>query len=181
MEKKNNPRKIREAAKKIKMLILDVDGVLTDGSIILDNEGNEFKSFHVRDGHGIRMLIKTGFHVAIITGRTSKVVERRALELGISELYQKCHVKSTPYQKLLEKYDLKDEEIAYVGDDVVDISLLQKVGFPVVVADGSDEAKKYALMVTKNKGGRGAVREVVDVLLQAAGKWEELMNEYCQA
>jgi 3-deoxy-D-manno-octulosonate 8-phosphate phosphatase (KDO 8-P phosphatase) len=181
MEKKNNSRKIIAAAKKIKMLVLDVDGVLTDGSIILDNDGNEFKSFHVRDGHGIRMLIKCGIHVAIITGRTSKVVERRALELGVTELYQKCYVKSTPYLNLLEKYNLSDDEVAYIGDDVVDISLLQRVGLPVVVADGSEAAKKYAMMVTKNRGGRGAVREVVDIVLQAIGKWEELMNEYCQA
>jgi len=110
-----------EVAKKIKLLILDVDGVLTDGSIILDNEGNEFKSFHVRDGHGIRMLIRAGIKVAIITGRYSKVVERRADELGITEVIQKCYDKKVAYNHLLEKYSVNDIEAAYIGDDIVDI------------------------------------------------------------
>jgi 3-deoxy-D-manno-octulosonate 8-phosphate phosphatase (KDO 8-P phosphatase) len=170
--------KIMAAAKKIKLLILDVDGVMTDGSIILDNNGNEIKSFHVRDGHGIKMLGKAGVRVAIITGRYSEVVDRRALELGIDDVYQRCYVKTTAYEQLLVKYNLTDGETAYVGDDVVDIALLKRVGLPIVVADGADDAKKYSLMITGNRGGRGAVREVTDLLLKAAGKWEELLIEY---
>jgi 3-deoxy-D-manno-octulosonate 8-phosphate phosphatase (KDO 8-P phosphatase) len=181
MEKKNNRRKIIAAAKKIKLLVLDVDGVLTDGSIILDNDGNEFKAFHVRDGHGIRMLVKAGFHVAIITGRFSKIVDRRALELGIGDVFQRCLAKSVAYEQLLEKYHLTDDEVAYVGDDVVDISLLKRAGLSVAVADAADDAKKYALMVTKNRGGRGAVREVTDLLLKAAVKWDEFIDEYHKA
>src|SRR5271169_2783866 len=101
------------------MLILDVDGVMTDGSIILDNEGNEYKSFHVRDGHGITMLIRAGIQVAIITGRHSRVVERRAQELGITEVFQKCFDKKVVYKKLAQQYSLTNGEFAYIGDDIV--------------------------------------------------------------
>jgi 3-deoxy-D-manno-octulosonate 8-phosphate phosphatase (KDO 8-P phosphatase) len=169
---------LKEIAKGIKLLILDVDGVLTDGSIILDNEGNEFKSFHVRDGHGIKMLEKVGIKVAIITGRHSKVVERRAHELGITEVYQRCHIKSVAYEHLLEKMGLKDNEVAYIGDDIVDIPIFKRVGLSVAVADATDETKKEALLITKNKGGRGAVREVCEFILKSKGKWEELINDY---
>jgi 3-deoxy-D-manno-octulosonate 8-phosphate phosphatase (KDO 8-P phosphatase) len=177
MEKKMDRRKINAAAKKIRLLVLDVDGVLTDGSIILDNDGNELKAFHVRDGHGLKMLGESGINVAIITGRSSKVVARRAAELGITDVYQGCHNKAQAYEKLLEKFGLKDSEVAYVGDDVVDIPILKRVGLPVAVADAVDEARKHALLVTKNRGGRGAVREVTDLLLRATGRWKELMNE----
>lgn len=169
---------LKEIAKRIKLLILDVDGVMTDGSIILDNEGNEFKAFHVRDGHGIKMLQKAGVKVAIITGRHSKIVERRAHELGITEVYQRCHIKSVAYEHLLEKMSLKDIEIAYIGDDVVDIPIFKRVGFSVAVADATDETKAEAMMVTKNRGGRGAVREVCEFILKSKGKWQELMDEY---
>jgi 3-deoxy-D-manno-octulosonate 8-phosphate phosphatase (KDO 8-P phosphatase) len=175
---KTSKKKLMAAARKIKLLILDVDGVLTDGSIILDNDSNEFKAFHVRDGHGLKMLGRAGIEVAIITGRFYKVVDRRALELGIAEVYQRCHAKSIAYEELLSKFNLSDEEVAYIGDDIVDISLLKRVGLPVSVADAADDAKKYALMITSNRGGRGAVREVTDLLLKAAGRWKELLDEY---
>lgn len=171
-------KQLEDIAKDIKLLVLDVDGVLTDGSIILDNEGNEFKSFHVRDGHGIKMLIKAGIQVAIITGRHSKVVERRATELGITEVYQKCYKKAIAYDKLIEKYSLAEKEIAYIGDDIVDIPIMNRVGFPVAVSDATDETKASALMVTRSRGGRGAVREVCDFLLKAKGLWESMTGEY---
>jgi len=169
---------LKKAAKKIKLLILDVDGVLTDGSIILDNEGNEFKAFHVRDGHGIKMLIKAGIQGAIITGRHSKVVEKRAHELGITEVYQRCHIKTVAYEHLLKKIGVSDAETAYVGDDVIDIPLFKRVGFSVAVADASEYAKKEAMFITKNRGGRGAVREVCELILKASGKWKEIIDEY---
>lgn len=171
-------KEITEIAKGIKLLILDVDGVLTDGSIILDNEGNEFKSFHVRDGHGIKMLIRAGIHVAIITGRYSKVVERRAYELGITEVYQKSHDKRVAYRQLIEKHSVDEKEVAYIGDDIVDIPLLKRSGFSVVVADAAEEAKTAAMMITENKGGRGAVREICDFLLKARGLWEDIIDGY---
>jgi len=167
-----------EIAKKIKLLIFDVDGVLTDGSIILDNNDNEYKIFHVRDGHGIKMLMKAGIQVALITGRHSIVVERRARELGIKDVFQKCHNKRIAYRELAEKYSLSENEIAYVGDDVVDIPVLTNCGLPVTVADAADEIKDCVKMVTKKSGGRGAGREVCDFLLKAKGLWQDIIDGY---
>ena len=179
--KDNRNTDAKAMAKGIKLLILDVDGVLTDGSIILDNEGNEFKAFHVRDGHGIRMLIQAGIKVAIITGRYSKVVERRAHELGITDVFQKCLIKKTAYAQLLKQHSLKDCEVAYIGDDIIDAPIMAVVGLPVAVADAADEAKKYALMTTKYRGGKGAVREITDFILKAKGLWKSMFDEYFKA
>jgi len=173
-----NSRTVKRTARDIKMLILDVDGVLTDGSIILDNEGNEYKSFHVRDGHGIKMLIHAGIHVAIITGRHSKVVERRAQELGITEVFQKCHDKRTVYKKLVEQYLLDDREVAYIGDDIVDAPIMAMVGLPVAVADATEDTKAFAVLVTKSRGGRGAVREIADFILKSKGIWRRMFDDY---
>ena len=178
---KKTKKDLLNIARHIKLVILDVDGVLTDGSIILDNEENEFKSFHVRDGHGIKMLKKAGLIVAMITGRQSKVVERRARELGITEVFQRCHDKRVVYRHLIEKYSIDSGEVAFIGDDVVDLPLLRGAGFSVAVADAAEEAKSAAMMITKNKGGRGAVREVSDFLLKAKGLWEGIIDEYSQA
>jgi 3-deoxy-D-manno-octulosonate 8-phosphate phosphatase (KDO 8-P phosphatase) len=178
---KKSKKEIAKIAKNIRLLVLDVDGVLTDGSIILDNKGNEYKSFHVRDGHGIKMLLRAGIQVAIITGRASKVVERRARELGIEEVHQKCFNKIAVYQSLIEKYSLSDKEVAYIGDDIVDAPVMKRVGMPVVVADADKGIRKYSLFVTKNRGGRGAVREVADLILTAKGLWERIMDEYLEA
>lgn len=179
--KGNGKTAVRAIAKGIKLLILDVDGVLTDGSIILDNDGNEFKAFHVRDGHGIRMLIHAGIKIAIITGRYSKVVERRAQELGITDVFQKCIRKKTAYAQLLAQHSLKDHEVAYIGDDIIDVPIMAVVGLPVAVADADEEAKKYALIITKDRGGRGAVREIADFILKAKGLWKDMVNEYFKA
>lgn len=176
-----NKEKILALAEDVKLLVLDVDGVLTDGSIILDNNGNEYKSFHVRDGHGIRMLISAGIQVAIITGRHSKVVERRAHELGIVEVFQKCFHKVSAYEGLLKKYSLSDKQAAYIGDDIVDAPIMARVGMPVAVADADEEIKKYAVLVTRNRGGRGAVREVSDFILHAKGLWKGMFDAYFEA
>ncbi|MCL4490932.1 MAG: 3-deoxy-manno-octulosonate-8-phosphatase KdsC [Nitrospirae bacterium] len=175
---KKTKKQIEQIAKGIKLLALDVDGVLTDGGITLDNDGNELKTFHVRDGHGIKMLQKAGLQVALITGRDSKVVDRRARELGIKEVYQKCHDKRIAYKHLIEKLGVSDEEVAYIGDDIVDIPLFRKVGLAVAVADATDETKDEAMLVTKSRGGRGAVREICDLILKANGKWKVLTDEY---
>jgi len=172
---------ITKIANNIKLLILDVDGVLTDGSIILDNRGNEYKSFHVRDGHGIKMLLRAGIVVALITGRESEVVERRARELGIKEVYQKCFNKVAVYCALAEKYSLSDKEVAYMGDDIVDVPVMKRVGMPVTVADADKNMRKYSLLITKNRGGRGAVREVTDLILTSKGLWERIIDEYLEA
>ncbi len=172
---------LQEIAKGVKILVLDVDGVLTDGRIILDNEGNEFKSFHVRDGHGIKMLLKAGIHVAIVTGRYSKVVERRAQELGIAEVFQRCREKAAVLDLLMRKYGLREKEVAYMGDDVVDIPVFKRVGISVAVNDATDAAKDYAEVITKNRGGGGAVREVCEFLLKAKGLWESATREYFES
>ncbi len=179
--KKKSKTDIAGIANNIKLLILDVDGVLTDGSIILDNIENEFKSFHVRDGHGIKMLLRAGIDVAFITGRESKVVERRARELGIKEIYQKSFDKLAVYLLLTEKYSLLDEEVAYIGDDIVDIPVMKRVGLPITVADAENEIRKYSLMVTKHGGGRGAVREVANLILSSKGLLEGIIDGYLKA
>ncbi len=172
--------KLREAASRIKLLIVDVDGVLTDGRIILDDEGNEFKCFHVRDGHGIKLLLRAGIEVAIITGRESEVVRRRAAELGIREVRQRSKVKLVDYESIVSKRGLSDEQVAYVGDDIVDLPVLRRVGLPATVADAEDYVKEAVLLVTERPGGRGAVREVADLLLRAGGKWDEVTKRYYQ-
>ena len=172
---------IRKIAGNIKLLILDVDGVLTEGSITLDDKGNEYKSFFVRDGHGIKMLMRAGIEVAIITGRSSKVVEIRARELGIKEVFQKCLNKIKAFDNLTQKYSLSANEVAYVGDDIVDVAVMRRVGLPVAVADADEGIKKYSLLVTKNRGGRGAVREVTDLILAAKGLWKGISDEYFKA
>lgn len=174
---RQNKKTIIEKAKKIKLLILDVDGVMTDGSIILDNEGNEFKKFHVRDGHGIKMLGKAGIKTGIITGRRSKVVDIRAKELGISDVFQKVYKKSEVYEKILKKYNYKDEDVAFMGDDIVDVELLKRAGLSAVPSDADEEAKKHADIVMKKDGGRGAVREFTDLILKSSGLWQKASGE----
>jgi YrbI family 3-deoxy-D-manno-octulosonate 8-phosphate phosphatase len=133
--------RLTKAASRIKLLIVDVDGVLTDGSIVLDNEGNEIKFFHVRDGHGIKLLQRAGIEVAIVTGRESQVVNRRAEELGIKHVHQKSKNKIEAYESILKETGLKDEDVAYVGDDIVDIPVMKRVGLSAAVADAEDYVK----------------------------------------
>ncbi|MCK5552504.1 MAG: HAD-IIIA family hydrolase [Deltaproteobacteria bacterium] len=167
-----------EKAKNVKLLILDVDGVLTDGRIVIDDRGVETKFFDVRDGHGIKLLKRAHIEVAIITGRQSQVVSHRARELGIDSVYQNIHDKLEVYEAILKEKGLKDGEVGFVGDDIVDLPLLKRVGFSAVVADGIEELKPYANYVSKNKGGRGAVREISELILKAQGKWPQLMERY---
>ncbi len=174
---KKTKKQIEAIAKNIKFLILDVDGVMTDGSIILDNTGNEFKRFHVRDGHGIRMLGNAGIKTGIITGRKSKVVDIRAKELGITDVFQKVYKKSEVYKELLRKYNYKDEDVAFMGDDIVDVELLKRAGLSAVPADADEEAKKHADIVMKRDGGRGAVREFTDLILKSSGLWQKVSGE----
>ena len=169
----------RQRAQKIKLLIFDVDGVMTDGSIYLDNNGNEIKSFYVRDGHGIKMAQKAGLSVAIITGRESQVVERRAKELAIRELYQGIKDKAGIYRNLLSRYHCQDEEIAFMGDDIVDLPVMIRVGLPAAPADADELVIKHALFVSQKKGGRGAVREFIEFILKSNERWDSLIKDYC--
>jgi 3-deoxy-D-manno-octulosonate 8-phosphate phosphatase (KDO 8-P phosphatase) len=168
--------KLRSRAAKVKLLVLDVDGVMTDGRIIMDHEGEEIKVFDVRDGHGIKLLRQTGIEVAVLTGRNSPVVQKRADDLGIPWVRQGVHNKVAAYEEIAGEVGIEDAETCFVGDDLVDITLLKRVGVPIVVADGVQEAKAAALYVTQCPGGRGAVREVCELLLRAQGRWEEVLR-----
>ena len=164
--------------RKVRLLILDVDGVMTDGRIIIDDAGLESKQFDVRDGHGLKILMRCDIGVALLTGRRSEVVEHRAADLGITEVYQGVWNKAEAFAGILERHKLASGETAYVGDDVVDIPLLKRVGFSVAVADAVPEARKVADYVTKRAGGQGAVREVCEMILTAQGRWEEVAARY---
>lgn len=157
-------------SKKIKLLLLDVDGVLTDGRIFLDNQGNELKAFHVRDGHGIKLAQRAGLIIGIITGRKSEVVSIRARELGIQEVHQGYIEKIAVYESLIKKYGVQDDEVAYVGDDVVDLDIFKRAGFAVAVADADPAVKPYVDLITRAEGGRGAVREFINLILKNRGK-----------
>ncbi len=166
---------------RIKLLLMDVDGVLTDGRIIYDNLGNELKAFDVKDGHGLKMLQRAGIQLGIITGRSSQVVDKRAAELDIEILYQGVKIKLEPYLEIMAATGLTDEQIAYIGDDIVDLPLLRRVGFSATVADAVEDVKPLVDYVTSRPGGRGAVREVCDMLLRAGGHWESLTERYFKA
>lgn len=162
----------------IRLLLLDVDGVLTDGRITYDNQGNELKSFDVKDGHGLKLLQRAGIEVGIITGRRSDLVARRAAELGIDILYQGALRKLDPYLEILEKTALQDAQIAYMGDDLIDLPLLRRVGFSATVSDAHPEVLPLVDYVSKRPGGRGAVREVCDLLLKGGGHWDAVTGRY---
>lgn len=163
----------------IRALILDVDGVLTDGKIIYTDQGHEAKSFHCRDGAGIKFWHQAGHVSAILTGRTSVILLRRAKELGISEVVMGAEDKKTVLAGLLEKLGVQPQEAAYVGDDLPDIPVFGVVGFSVAVADAVQEAKDSADAVTLASGGRGAVREVVEAVLRARGEWAGIVRRVC--
>lgn len=162
----------------IHLLLLDVDGVMTDGSIIYDGNGLETKCFNVKDGHGIKMLQRHGIHVGIITGRTSAVVGIRAQELGIELVYQGALKKLESYDDIKAKTGLDDSQIAYVGDDVIDVPVMRRAGFAAAPPDALPEVLAVADYVTFRHGGRGAVREVCDLILKARGFWGEVASRY---
>jgi len=164
--------------KAVKLLILDVDGVMTDGGIIYDDDGMELKVFDVKDGHGIKLLMRAGIGVAIITGRESKVVYHRAKNLGIDMVYQGAKDKVGAFEDILKNRQLSPEEAAYIGDELVDVPLLRRVGFAVAVSDSVRDVKRYADYVTLKNGGKGAVREVCELILNVQGKWDTVTAAY---
>jgi 3-deoxy-D-manno-octulosonate 8-phosphate phosphatase (KDO 8-P phosphatase) len=172
--KKNN--RLNEKGKRIKFLLLDVDGVMTDGKVYIDDDGCETKAFNIQDGHGITLLRKAGIRVGIISGRSSRAVDIRAKQLSIEEVHQAVDDKLKVYEQILTRYQLKDEEVAYIGDDLIDRPLLQRVGLSVAVANAHEIVKRSVDWVTKRDGGAGAVREVVDHLLKSQGKWSKLFR-----
>jgi 3-deoxy-D-manno-octulosonate 8-phosphate phosphatase (KDO 8-P phosphatase) len=171
----------QQQLEKLKLFLLDVDGVMTDGRIIIDNNGVETKSFDVRDGHGLKLLQRAGLRIGIITGRQSEVARVRADELGIDILYQGAKDKLGPYQKILAELGLADEEVGYMGDDLVDLPILRRVGFAATVADAVEEVKPFVHYVAARCGGRGAVREVCDYLLKESGRWPIVTARYFES
>jgi len=163
---------------RIKLLLLDVDGVMTDGRIIYLDDGGESKAFDVKDGHGLKLIQRAGIRVGIITGRQSEVVSRRAAELGIEIVYQGAKDKMLPFMEIMEKLKLEPCEVAYVGDDVVDLPVMRQAGFSATVADAVDDIKPYVDLVTSRPGGHGAVREICDFLLKKTGRWSSVTSRY---
>ncbi|GKX51956.1 3-deoxy-manno-octulosonate-8-phosphatase KdsC [Budvicia aquatica] len=161
-----------QRAANIRLLICDVDGVMSDGLIYMGNHGEELKAFNVRDGYGIRCLITSDIEVAIITGRNAKLVENRAKTLGITHLYQGQSNKLVAFEKILSDLSLSPSQVAYIGDDLIDWPVMEKVGLSVAVADAHPLLLPKAHYVTRIAGGRGAVRELCDLILQAQGKLE---------
>ena len=159
-------------ASQVKLVIFDVDGVFSDGRIYLSNSGEELKAFHTRDGFGVKALLNAGFELAVITGRKSKLLENRMTALGVNRVYQGVDNKIVAYQELLTQLNLQPEQVAYIGDDMVDLPVMQQVGFSVCVADGHPYVKQHVDMVTFTQGGFGAVRELADLILQSQGLFE---------
>jgi 2-dehydro-3-deoxyphosphooctonate aldolase (KDO 8-P synthase) len=169
---------LTERLKKIRLIIFDVDGALTDGRIIFGSGGLEIKSFDVRDGHGIKIAKRFGIELAFVTGRTSDVAARRAEDLGVSRVYQGIFDKRQVLAKLLEELGLQPDQVAALGDDVVDIPLLRRVGVGFAVPEAPIEVRRAAHFVTRCQGGRGAAREVVEMILRAQGRWDEALGKY---
>ena len=163
----------------IEAIVLDVDGVLTDGRIGYTGEsGDEIKFFDVRDGHGLKLAMRAGLRVGILSGRKSKANRVRAKELGLSFIYEACHDKGEGFETLCREQAIAPEHVMYIGDDVVDIPPMRKCGFAVSVADGVAELDAVCDYRTKSRGGRGAVREAVELLLKGKGLWDTLMTRY---
>jgi len=173
-----NKPAILEKARKLKLLILDVDGVLTDGRLFFDAEGNEYKSFHARDGHGIKLLRQTGVEVAVISGRKSTSVALRMKSLGIEHVYQGHENKVAAFNEVIKKVGITHEQAAYVGDDLLDLPIMLRVGLAIAVNDANFAVKHRADWCTTLAGGQGAVREVCDLIMQAQGNFDEVLNAY---
>nr|VFK11301.1 MAG: 3-deoxy-D-manno-octulosonate 8-phosphate phosphatase (KDO 8-P phosphatase) [Candidatus Kentron sp. LPFa]VFK15830.1 MAG: 3-deoxy-D-manno-octulosonate 8-phosphate phosphatase (KDO 8-P phosphatase) [Candidatus Kentron sp. LPFa]VFK33491.1 MAG: 3-deoxy-D-manno-octulosonate 8-phosphate phosphatase (KDO 8-P phosphatase) [Candidatus Kentron sp. LPFa]VFK67447.1 MAG: 3-deoxy-D-manno-octulosonate 8-phosphate phosphatase (KDO 8-P phosphatase) [Candidatus Kentron sp. UNK]VFK71920.1 MAG: 3-deoxy-D-ma len=163
------PREILARAANIRIVVFDVDGVLTDGSIYLDSRDNEYKAFHVRDGHGMKMLMESGVEIGVITGRDSPVVTRRMTELGITHLHQGCGEKRPVFEALLKRLGLAATDAAYMGDDIVDLPVMRRAHLAISVADAHPLVKQYAHWLTPSAGGRGAAREACELILSAQG------------
>lgn len=170
-------REVQRRAAAIEILVLDVDGVMTDGTIVIDDQGVETKAFHVRDGSGIKLWQRAGKRVAIITGRTSHVVEVRAAELGMERVRQGVRDKQEAMRELLEAESLAPHQACFVGDDLPDLPAMRRAGLAAAVADACPEVLAAAHYVTRTAGGRGAVREVVELLLREQNRWTALVRE----
>jgi 3-deoxy-D-manno-octulosonate 8-phosphate phosphatase (KDO 8-P phosphatase) len=169
---------IKDKLKQVKMLLLDVDGVLTDGKITYSDSGEQIKSFDSRDGFGIRLLMDSGIHVGIITGRSSKVLQHRCKNLGIELLFDGISNKAKVLSRIIEKTGIDAPRIAFAGDDLIDLPVMKKVGVAVSVFNASKEVKTHSDIVLSKKGGDGAVRELCEDILKAKGVWDNIVKRY---
>ncbi|MCP4979969.1 MAG: 3-deoxy-manno-octulosonate-8-phosphatase KdsC [Gammaproteobacteria bacterium] len=169
-----------DSARQVHLLILDIDGVLTDGGLHFDNQGEEYKTFNSLDGHGIRMLLECGIQVAVITGRQSEIVRHRMGDLGVRHIYQGYRDKLPAFEQLLQDTALTPEQIAYVGDDLPDLPVMQRVGFAIAVQNAHSFVKQHCDWVTSTPGGKGAVREVSDFILQSQALLTAKQDSYIQ-
>jgi len=169
---------LEEKAAKIRLVFLDVDGVLTDGRIVMNHQGAEIKSFNVRDGLGLKILIEAGIEVAIVTGRKSDVVSRRAEELGIKEIHQGIRDKRTLCNHLRSQRRLGRDAVCCIGDDLLDLGMFAESGLTIAVADAVREIRERADLITENPGGAGAVRELCEILLKSQGKWDQAVARF---
>ncbi len=167
---------LKYAASKIKALVTDVDGVLTDGSLTFDEDGKEYKTFNAKDGQGIVMLNKAGFVTAIITARENGTVRYRFKNLGMTKLYEGSKNKIASLKEFMSEFGLKPEEIAYMGDDLPDICVLKEVGLPCCPCDAVEEVKKYSKFVSSKNGGNGAIRELCDLILKSTEKYDSMLS-----
>ncbi|MGD8840552.1 MAG: 3-deoxy-manno-octulosonate-8-phosphatase KdsC [Gammaproteobacteria bacterium] len=169
-----------DKARQVRLLIVDVDGVLTDGGLFFDNRGEEYKRFNSLDGHGIRMALSCGVEIAVITGRQSNIVERRMTELGVSHVYQGSRDKLPGFEKLLRDTGIDAGQAAYIGDDLPDLPIMRRVGFAIAVQNAHGFVKQHCDWVTSARGGDGAVREVTDFILHARGLLDEQQQGYLE-
>ena len=169
---------INEKASKIKLLLLDVDGVMTDGRFTINDRGEETKAFNVKDGLGLKMLMFSGLEVVMVTGRRSQALAHRSKELGIEEVYQGVKDKNTVCQQLKKAKDLKKEQVCSLGDDIPDLAMFTESGLRIAVADAVEEVREAADFITKSNGGLGAVREACELLLKCQGKWRDALAAF---
>ena len=169
---------LTERIKKIKLLILDVDGVLTDGRIIYDSKGRDSKFFDVHDGLGVYLLRRAGIKTILITAKGSKTISRRARDMQVDEFYEDIFPKTKVLERILKQHKVEKDNICFIGDDLVDLGIMKQIGFPVAVANGSQEVKDAACYITRKSGGRGAVREVAELILRTRDKWDEAIKIY---
>ena len=169
---------LREKARKIRLLLLDVDGVLTDGRIIYDSRGRDMKFFDVHDGLGVYVLRKAGIKTILITAKGSKAIGPRARDMQVEAVFENVSPKTAVLDRILKKYGVNTDEICFVGDDLVDLCLMKRVGFPVAVFNACPEIKQAASYITLKEGGRGAVREIAEIILKSQGRWGEILELY---
>ena len=169
---------LRDKARKVKILLLDVDGVLTDGRIVYDSRGHDMKFFDVHDGLGVYLLKKAGIPTILITAKGSRAIKPRARDMRVAEVFADISPKTIALDKIIKKYKVQIEDICFAGDDLVDLCVMKRVGFPIAVFNAAPEIKQAASYITIKSGGRGAVREIAELILKSQGKWVEVVKGY---